>query len=243
MTKRVLKAAFTATLPVLMGYMAMGMAAGILLAKTTDIPCRTLWAFLTSFVNISGALQFLLVDWIRQSAPTAEVILLTLCLNLRYAMYGLSLLERFNGIPWYKKCYMIWALTDETYAIQAADKVPEGEDRISYCLAVAALDHFYWVAGVVSGALIGSELPFSSRGIDFAMTALFLVILVDQLRERVNRLPALIGFGAALLSRCFFPASDMLLPAIPVLLIVLFLFRKKLLARGAAEKTEGRADV
>jgi len=214
----------------------MGAAAGILLAKTVDIPCRSLWAFLTSFVNISGALQFLLVDWIRNSTPMADVILLTFCLNLRYAMYGLSLLTRFKHIPWYKRWYMIWALTDETYAIQVANKVPEGEDSISYCLAVAMLDHAYWVTGVVAGALIGAELPFNSKGIDFAMTALFIVILVDQLREKGNRIPAAIGVGVALLSRCFFDTGDMLLPAIPTLMVILFLLRKQLVVYGLRRK-------
>lgn len=237
MTKRVLKAAFTASLPVLMGYLAMGMAAGILLAKTVEIPAMPLWAFLTSFVDISGALQFLIVDWIRNQTGMMDVFLLTLCLNLRYAMYGLSLLERFRGLPILQKLYLIWALTDETYAIQVANKVPEGEDSISYCLAVAAFDHFYWVLGVVSGALIGSHLPFDSRGIDFAMTALFLVVLTDQCREKFNRLPAVIGLVIVLISRYFFHTGDMLLPAIPVVLIVLFLFRKPLLAIGRKEET------
>ncbi len=238
MTKRVLRAAFTASLPVLMGYLAMGMAAGILLAKTVFISDLPLWAFLTSGVNISGALQFLLVDWIRNSTPLAQVVLLTFCLNLRYAMYGFSLLERYKNVKLTTKLYLIWALTDETYAIQVANKVPEGEDCISYCLAVAVFDHFYWVAGVVAGTLIGTGLPFDCTGIDFAMTALFLVILTDQWKEKINRIPAVIGLLAALSSRLFTGTDNMLLIAIPLMLTVLFLFRKKLL--GQTEKQEGQ---
>lgn len=190
MTKRVFRAAFSASLPVLMGYLTMGMAAGILLSAKTTIPLKPLWGFLTAAVDISGALQFLIVDWINSGTAVADMILLTLCLNLRYAMYGFSLLDRFKGVPLAAKLYLIWTLTDETYAIEVANKVPEGEDSISYCLAVAALDHAYWILGVVSGVLVGTELPIDSTGIDFAMTALFLVILVDQCRERLNRFPA-----------------------------------------------------
>ncbi len=237
MNKIVLRAAFTASLPVLMGYLTMGMAAGILMAKMVSAPALSLWAFLTSAVNVSGALQFLLADWMRSSTPLTQVILLTFCLNLRYAMYGFSLLERFRNIGIAKKMYLIWALTDETYALQVANKVPPGQDSVAYCLAVAVFDHFYWVAGVVAGCVIGSELPFDCRGIDFAMTALFLVILTDQWREKINRLPAVIGLGAALFSRLWTGTDKMLLIAIPLMLTILFLFRGKLLKSEKEQET------
>lgn len=233
-TKRVFNAAFNASLPVLMGYLAMGMASGILLAKTVSIPCLPLWAFLTSAVNISGAFQFLLVDWVKNTTVLFQVVLLTICLNLRYAMYGFSLLERFKNVPLLQKLYLIWALTDETYAIQVANKVPEGEDSVSYCLTVAALDHFYWFAGVTAGAVIGGSLPFNCQGIDFAMTALFLVVLVDQCKERINRMPAVIGGVIALIWGLTAGVDRMLLPAIPCVLVILFLFRKKLLKEKTA---------
>ena len=94
-------------------------------------------------------------------------------------------------------------------------------------MKVAFLDHCYWVSGVSLGALVGSALPFNCRGIDFAMTALFLVILTDQLREKSNKLPALTGFAAALLARCFFPVDKMLIPAMIVMTAVFLIFRKK----------------
>lgn len=233
-TKRVFNAAFKASLPVLMGYLAMGMAAGILLAKTVSISHLSFWAFLTSAVNISGAFQFLLVDWVQNQTGLFQVVLLTICLNLRYAMYGFSLLERFKDVPLLQKLYLIWALTDETYAIQVENKVPEGENSVSYCLTVAALDHFYWFAGVTAGAIIGRNLPFNCEGIDFAMTALFLVVLTDQCRERVNRMPAIIGAVLALVWGLTAGVDRMLLPAIPCVLVILFLFRKKLLKEKAA---------
>ena len=120
------QSAFKNTLPVMMGYLAMGAAAGIVLAGTLPrLPAMPLWATFSSTLSISGALQFIMVGWIKESIPLTDVLLLTLFLNLRYAMYGFSLIERFEGIPKWKKLYLIWTLTDETYALECADKNSE----------------------------------------------------------------------------------------------------------------------
>lgn len=223
------KRAFRDTLPVLMGYLAMGAAAGILLSATLpQLPCKPLWAFFSSALSISGALQFILVGWIKNGSPLTDVFLLTLFLNLRYALYGLSLIDRFSGIPLWKKCYLIWTLTDETFALQCADKGSSVEGSVDYCLKVAFLDHCYWVTGVTSGALIGIALPFSTRGIDFAMTALFIVILVDQLREKSNRLPAIAGGVCALCARLIFPTDKILLPAMCLMIFFFLFFRRRI---------------
>ena len=220
--------AFKDTLPVLMGYLAMGAAAGILLAGTLpELPLRPVWAAFSSAWSISGALQFILVGWIKESTPLADVVLLTIVLNLRYALYGFSLLERFEGIPWWKKFYLIWTLTDETFALQCAEPGADKARAVDYSLKVAFLDHCYWIAGVTAGAFLGSALPFSTKGIDFAMTALFLVILIDQLRERKNRLPALTGLAAAVAARIFFLPRHMLIPAMALMLFVFLVFRRK----------------
>ncbi|MBR2373972.1 MAG: AzlC family ABC transporter permease [Lentisphaeria bacterium] len=219
--------AFKNTLPVLMGYLTMGAAAGILLAGTLpQLPGKPLWAFFSSALSISGALQFIITGWIKSASPLTDVVLLTLFLNLRYAMYGLSLIDRFEGIPRWKKYYLIWTLTDETFALQCADKRKSKDDSVDYCLKVAFLDHCYWITGVTAGAVIGSALPFNTKGIDFAMTALFIVILTDQVREKKNCIPALTGGMAALLSRIFFSTSNMLIPAMAVMIGVFLLFRK-----------------
>ena len=131
MTGRLWKAAFVSSLPVLMGYTTMGMAAGILLARNGGISHAPLWGFLTSLTSISGALQFILVEWARNRTAFLTVALLTFCLNLRYAMYGFSLLERFRNIPWHQKLYLIWSLTDETYALEVENKTPAGESSIA----------------------------------------------------------------------------------------------------------------
>ena len=232
--KIVLKQAFISSLPVLMGYTTMGFAAGVLLAAKSGVRLPALWAFLTSATSISGALQFMLVDWIQKAQPMLDVALLTVCLNVRYSMYGLSLIERFRGLPLGKKLYLIWSLTDETYALEVENKVPPGGDSILYCLTLAALNHFYWIFGVVSGALAGAALPFPNKGIDFAMTALFLVILTDQCRERKNRVYAAVGLAASIACALIFGAGKMLIPSMILMLSALIVFRKPL------EKLESR---
>ena len=227
-TRKVLKAAWISSLPVLMGYLTMGFAAGVLFAERVNAPAVGFWAFLTSATSISGALQFLMSEWIQRNTALLDVALLTLCLNLRYAMYGFSLLERFQGIPLWKKLYLIWTLTDETYALEVENQTPSGEDSISYCLAVAGFDHLYWIIGVTAGALCGSGIRFDNRGIDFAMTALFLVILTDQCREKRNRIPALTGFAATVVCGLFFDLGNMLIPSIVLMLVILLILRKPL---------------
>lgn len=237
--KNIFSRAFTASLPVLMGYSAMGMAAGILLAGKIPRPDIALWAFLSSISSISGALQFAMVDWISSRTTLIDVALLTLFLNIRYAMYGLSLLEKFKGISFWKKCYFIWSLTDETFALEAESKFPDKKENIRYCFYVALLDHAYWVCGVTVGAVAGKHLPFSSRGIDFAMTALFLVVLTDQCREKANITPAAIGIISAITARIFFPVNNMLIPAMIMMTAAFLIFRKTLEKRLNRNEKEG----
>ena len=127
----IVKRAFIDSLPVLMGYSAMGFAAGVLLSAHSGIDFAGIWAFLTSATSISGALQFMLVDWIAKRTPLLDVALLTFCLNIRYAMYGFSLIDRFRGIGFWKKFYLIWSLTDETYALETECKIPEKKKKAS----------------------------------------------------------------------------------------------------------------
>ncbi|MBQ6471450.1 MAG: AzlC family ABC transporter permease [Victivallales bacterium] len=228
MTSKVFKAAFASSLPVLMGYTTMGAAAGILLVRQGHLATPSFWGLLTSATSISGALQFICVDWARNHTPLLQVAFLTFCLNIRYAMYGLSLLERLQNIPLWKKLYLIWSLTDETYALEVENKTPSGESSLDYCLLVAGLDHLYWIAGVVAGTLLGKSLPFNTKGIDFAMTALFLVILTDQCREKSNRIPAAIGLFCALIAKLLFPVEKMIIPAMLLMLGTFLLFRNSL---------------
>ena len=229
----VFRKAFSDSVPVMAGYGTMGFAAGVLLSVHGEVPMSALWAALSSATFISGPLQYLFVDWVRVSAAIGGVLFVVLCVNLRYSLYGLSLLDTFKGAGFWTRAYLIAGITDETYALEVACKLPpEGKRR--YCLFLTALDHMYWIIGVTAGALAGAALPVPSKGIDFAMTSLFLVILTEQCRERANRLPAIIGGVSAIavfivLALVFGmdkARAEMLIPTMMLMVTVLLAFRR-----------------
>ena len=225
----ILRQAFVASLPVLTGYSTMGFAAGVLLALHGGLSFSWLWAGASSAILVSGPLQFLFVDWVRSGTAYADVAALVVCLNIRYSLYGLSLLDRFAAAPWPVRAYLIGTVTDETYALQVQCPYPPGPRSTRYCLLLAAFDHAYWIFGVVAGAVAGAALPFAAKGIDFAMTALFLVILTDQCRERANRMPAVVGAVSAVVAAVVlyfvFGSWKMLVPAMALIVASLLLMR------------------
>lgn len=230
--KSVLRQAFTASLPVLTGYATMGFAAGVLLALHGGLPCPLLWAGASSASLVSGPLQFLFVDWVRSGTAFADVAAVVVCLNIRYSLYGLSLLDRFKAASWPMRLYLIGTVTDETYALQVQCPDPPGPRSTRYCLLLAFFDHLYWVSGVMAGTLAGVALPFEAKGISFAMTALFLVILTDLCRVRANRIPALAGAAATLMATAvmkgLFNTWTMIVPAMALTVVVLLALRPRL---------------
>ena len=224
MDRKTLAAAFPATVPVLMGYLAIGMAFGLML-QTAGYGVG--WALLMSLTIYAGSGQYLGVSLLATGAHLSQVAFLTLMINFRHLVYGLSMLEKFRGMG-LLKFYMIFSLTDETYALLSAAKVPQGVDEHRYYFAVAMLDHSYWIAGSVLGSVLGSALGFDTTGVDFAMTALFLVIAVGQWKKAGSHLPALLGGGATLLSLLVVGAEDMLLPALGMIIILLTVLRRRL---------------
>lgn len=235
----VFRKAFSDSIPVMAGYGTMGFASGVLLAVHGGIPLPAFWAAVSSATFISGPLQYLFVDWVRTSASIGGVLFVVLCVNLRYSLYGLSLLDTFSGARFWTRMYLIAGITDETYALEVACGLPT-EDKRRYCLFLTALDHMYWIVGVTAGAMTGAALDVPSKGIDFAMTALFLVILTEQCRERSNRLPAAIGAVSAVvvfavLSAMFGVAAaraDMLIPAMMLMVTVLLAARRRIEGGG-----------
>lgn len=230
--KGVVGRAFLASLPVLTGYSTMGFAAGVLLALHGGLSHPVFWAGATSGVFVSGPLQFLLVDWIRSGTALVDVIAVVFCLNVRYSLYGISLLDRFKTVPLLPRLYLIGVITDETYALQVQCPYPNGKAGALHCFLLGLFDHAYWIVGVVAGAAFGAALPFAAKGIDFAMTALFLVILTDLCRDCQNRLPAAIGavstVCAAFLMKFAFASDKLLLPALALSVAMLLAFRRRM---------------
>ncbi len=219
--KKTFKYAFIQTLPVLFGYLFMGFAFGILFEKAGY---NFIWAFFVSLICYAGSMQFVLITLLTGGASAIHSAFMTLMINFRHIFYGLSLIERFKEAG-KTKFYLIHALTDETYSLLCLVKPKEGMQDKKLMLYISILDHVYWIIGCVLGALVGQIISFDTTGIDFAMTALFVVILVEQWKESKQHLPAIIGGGCAIISLLVFGSDNFLPPALLVTVLMLLFYR------------------
>ncbi len=218
-----LRAAWPLTVPVMLGYIFLGIAFGVLLGNRGY---GAGWAVLMSAFVYAGSIQFIAVDLLAGGFQLASAALLTLMVNARHLFYGLSMLDKFKGMGG-KKPYLIFSLSDETYSLLCAAEPPEGVDRGWFFFWISLLNQSYWVLGSAVGGLLGSALPFDTTGIDFAMTALFVVIFVEQWEKSRNHLPALTGIAVTVV--CLLVARDYFVPlSLCVILLLLLLFRRKL---------------
>lgn len=224
MNRKAFAAAFPATVPVMLGYLTLGAAFGLLLnAAGFGVG----WAALMSGFIYAGSAQFLGVELLTAAVPLAQAAVMTFILNFRHLVYGLSMLEKFRGMGW-KKPYMIFSLTDETYALLSSLHVPVGVKPADYYFAVSLLDQLYWVAGSLLGGLLGTALTINTQGADFAMTALFIVIAVGQWENAKSHLPALLGGGISLLTLVLFGPERFLVPALAVMILALLVLHGRL---------------
>ncbi|MBQ6773278.1 MAG: AzlC family ABC transporter permease [Synergistaceae bacterium] len=218
-TSGVIKRAFRDTLPVMTGYIVLGLGFGILLSTKGY---NALWALFMCLVIYSGTMQFVAIDLFTSGASLTESGLTSLMVSARHLFYGLSMIERYKNISLIKKFYMIFALTDETYSL-----VCESDDE-NYCFWVSLLDHSYWTFGSVSGAVLGQVLPFDSRGIDFSLTALFVSICVEQWLNNNNHYSSLTGFAASILCLIIFGSENFLIPSMILITLTLFIMRERI---------------
>jgi 4-azaleucine resistance transporter AzlC len=217
----ILRDAFLRTMPVLFGYVPIGIAFGFLLVKA-GYP----WYFapLMSLLIYSGATQFLAIGFLLKGTSFPEIILTTFLLNLRHTFFGLSLLKKYGNLSFFKP-YAIFALTDETYALVTGAEEPPAASKGAYYFFLSALNHSYWIAGSVIGALVGNAVTMSLKGLDFALTALFVVLTVEQYRSRRSIQPILVGLFCGLAALALAPAGSMLLFSILASTAVLLLGR------------------
>lgn len=224
MDRKAFAAAFPATLPVMFGFIPLGIAFGLLMNAAGY---NVFWSFFMSLFVYAGSAQFMGVELLAAAAPLPQVALMTLILNFRHLVYGLSMLEKYRGVG-RRKPYLIFALPDETYALLSSGQVPEGVVPGDYYLAVSMLNQIYWVTGSVLGGLLGAALPINTQGADFAMTALFVVIALGQWEDKKNHPSALLGLGAAVLSLILFGPDRFLIPALAAIIFSLLVLRGKL---------------
>jgi 4-azaleucine resistance transporter AzlC len=214
MKRAALKAAFPHTIPVFTGYLVLGAAYGILMnSKGFSL----FWIMLASIFIYAGSMQFVTVSLLAAGFDLMGAFLMTLAVNARHLFYGISMLKQYRGLGKLKP-YLIFSLTDETFSIVCSAKVPEQVDRKWFYFFISLLDHSYWVIGSLLGGILGSLLEFNTKGIDFVLTALFVVILINQWQSTKNHLPAIIGIVSAIVCRFLFGASNFIIPSMIMIL-------------------------
>ncbi len=219
--KKSVSAAFVSSIPIMAGYIMLGMGFGILLAEQNYSP---LWALLMSVTMYAGSMQYVAVDLLASGATLINTAIMTVMVNARHLFYGISMIDKYRGAG-KKKFYMIFGLTDENYSLLCDAKVPEGADKHTYGFFVTLFDHCYWITGCVLGAVIGTVVPFDFAGVEFVLTALFVAIFTEQWLSTKDHVPALIGVFSTLLCLIIFGSENFLIPAMIVITLALTALR------------------
>lgn len=209
--------AFLQTIPVMLGYLFLGIAFGLMLQ---DAGYCFWWAFFSSVFIYAGSMQFVLVTLLTNGASLLYAAVMTLFINGRHLFYGLSFIEKFRNMG-KNYPYMIFSLTDETYSVLCSLKIPEGMSEKNVSLWISLMDHLYWIAGSVLGGMIGQFIKFDTTGIDFSMTALFVVIVINQWMDNKEHRPALIGAVLGILCLILFGPDKFMLPALTFTALIL----------------------
>ena len=221
--KFLVKRSFLDTLPVMAGYLFLGTGFGMLLhSKGYGI----LWAAAMSIFIYAGSMQYLAVDLLSGGASLIAAAITTLMVNARHLFYGISMIDKYKGCGW-RKPYLIFALTDETYSLNCGGAPEDVSDSKTYFFLVSLFNQCYWVTGSMLGVLVGSILPVSTEGIDFALTALFVTVFVEQWKSTGDHIPAMIGVLASVLCLLLFGAGNFLIPAMVLITIALTLYHRR----------------
>ncbi|MER3114843.1 AzlC family ABC transporter permease [Bacillus altitudinis] len=211
------KAAFPSTLPILTGFLFLGSAYGIFM---NSLGFHPVYATLMSLLIFAGSMEFVAANLLLTAFNPVNAAFLTLMLNARHLFYGLSMLDKYKGTG-KKKGYLIFGLCDESFAINSTAKIPENIDKGWFLFFVTLLNHFYWVFGATIGGLFGSFIHFQTKGLEFVMTALFVVIFLDQWMKEKKHYSSMIGFGTSFLCLIIFGAEQFILPAMALILSIL----------------------
>ena len=217
---RELKYALVKTIPIMFSYLFLSMAFGIMMNQD-GFPFY--WAYLVSLTVYTGAFQFVIVSFLSAGAGIATIAFTALAMNCRHMFYGVTFLKEFKSMG-KRYPYMIFSLTDETYALYCSLEYPEALNRHQVMFDIAWLSRAYWLIGTLVGALLGQIIPFDFEGVDFCMTALFVTILIDQWKKSENHAPAVIGGVSAVVFLLIFGASRFMLPSLMVTTALLLIF-------------------
>lgn len=219
---KTIKKIIVKTLPVMAGYLVLGLGFGIIAEKNGY---NFLWATAMSLFIYAGSMQFITIPLLVSNASFLTVTLTTLMVNARHLFYGVSMVEHYKDTKGYKP-YLIYGLTDETYSLVCTKETIDNIPYPKYCFLITLFNHIYWLIGTILGVLVGSLITFNTQGIEFAMTALFITVVVDQWRSTKNHLPTIIGIFATLISLIIFGKDSFLIPSMIIILVLLLLGRK-----------------
>lgn len=216
--------AFHTSLPIMAGYGFLGLTYGIYMH---EIGFSFLYPMLLAITVYAGSAEFLVGNMLLGSFHPLQTFLMVLMVNARHLFYGLSMLERYKGLGW-KKFFLIFGMSDETFALTSATEVPKGVDRGWYLLWITWLDETYWVIGATVGGLIGPMLTFDLRGLDFVLTAMFTAIFADNWLREKSHVSSVSGLALTTLSLIIFGSESFIIPSMAVMLVFLTMIRGKL---------------
>lgn len=221
---KALKCAFPHTIPIMTGFLFLGMSYGIYM----HVSGFSFWyPMLMAMTIFAGSVEFVCVNFLLGAFNPLQAFIVTLILNARHIFYGISMLDRFKGMGW-KKIYLIFGMCDETFSVNYTADIPKDVDSGWFMFFVTLLNQIYWVLGATLGGLFGSLITFNTEGLDFVMTAMFVVIFLEQYLKDKNHLSSYIGLGVSLLMLIFFGAEHFMIPAISGILVCLSVARKSM---------------
>ena len=224
---KALKAAFPHTIPIMTGFLFLGMTYGIYM----NVSGFSFWyPMLMSMTIFAGSMEFVTVSMLLGGFHPLEALTMTLMINARHLFYGISMLDKYKGTG-LKKLYLIFGMCDESFSINYTANIPEDVDRGWFMMWVTVLNQFYWVLGSTLGGLFGSLLKFNTEGLSFVMTALFVVIFLEQWMKEKNHTSAVVGIVLSVLCLVIFGKDSFIIPAMLSILVVMT-FLKKVMEKG-----------
>ena len=224
MKLKALKAVLPYTLPIFAGFLFLGFAYGIYMNANGF---SFIYPMLMSSLIYGGSLEFVAVEMLLSPFAPIQTLVMTLLIQARHVFYGLSMLDHYKGTGW-KKYYLIFGMCDESFSINYTADIPNGIDKVWFMFFVTLLNHFYWSLGATLGGLIGSLLKFDISGISFVMTAMFVVIFLEQWLKEENHISSWIGIITATICLICFGSDSFMLPTMAIIIMLLTLFKKKL---------------
>ena len=224
MRRKALKAAFPCTIPIMTGFIFLGAAYGIYMNASGF---SFVYPLFMSMLIYGGSLEFVAVEMLLSPFAPLQVFIMAVLIQARHLFYGLSMLDKFRGTGW-KKFYLIYGMCDETFSVNYTADIPEDVDKSWFMFFVTLLNQFYWVASATTGGIIGSLLKINTDGISFVMTAMFVVIFMDQWLKEDNHISSLTGLGVSLICLLIFEADSFMIPTMITIVVLLTVLRHRL---------------